>query len=63
MRDKRVRQSGRVLHRRLEVNLRDVLGVFLFELAVELELLFEIDEDCRHFALVDRRDMVGLGCK
>ena len=58
-----MQQSGGVLHRRLEVDLRDVLRVFPFEFTVELELWLVVDEDRRHFALVDRRDVIGPRCK
>lgn len=55
-----MRQSRRVHRSRIEeVNLWNIFRVFLFELAVELELLLVVDEDGRHFTLVDRRDVIG----
>ncbi len=54
----RVQQPGRVADGRLVLDDWDVGGVLVFELTLEVELAFEVDENGGSFALVHRRDVV-----
>ena len=53
-----MQQSGRVADGRLVLDDGDVGGVLVFELALKVELAFEVDEHGGSFALVHRCDVV-----